>query len=69
MNAIRYAAMAAATLLLAGGYAMSQIAYFRGTASEYAKTVNSPAVAALAAVVLVGCVILGCLPDRGGNGE
>lgn len=66
MNAIRYAAMAAATLLLVGGYAMSQVAYFRGNAPQYAKAIDTPGVAAIAGLVLVGCIVLACIPERGG---
>lgn len=64
MNAIRFAVMAAATLLLGGGYAMSQIAVHRGNAPQYARAIDTPAVALVAALVLLGCIALACIPER-----
>ncbi|HRF60088.1 MAG TPA: hypothetical protein PLH94_09275 [Fimbriimonadaceae bacterium] len=69
MNAIRIAVMAAATLLVGGGYAASQVAYFRGMAPQYAKAIDTPSVAMIAALILVGSIALAWIPDRTGEGE
>ena len=51
-------------LLLAAGYALSQQAWFAGTAADYAKAVDRPLVQFSALALLALALLLALVPDR-----
>ena len=57
MNAIRDALAVVISLALIAGYAFSQRAFWTGTASDYAKRVDIPAVSWLALAILAIIVV------------
>ena len=58
----------AATLVVVGGYAASQWAFFRGDPAQYAKSVDAPPMWAISGLLLFGAIILGFLGgDRQGT--
>lgn len=57
MNAVRDALAVVISLALIAGYAVSQRAFWIGSASDYAKRVDTPPVSWLALAVLVIIVI------------
>jgi hypothetical protein len=63
MKTVRFAFSAVALLLLAGGYAASQLAYFRGEWSEYAHKVDQPAVVFVALAVFLIALGLAFVPS------
>ena len=51
--------MIAATLVVVGGYAASQWAFFRGDPAQYAKSVDAPPMWAISGLLLFGAILLG----------
>jgi len=57
MKALRLALALAATLLIVGGYAASQFAYFNGSTADYTARIEaSPGISAVAMVILLASV-------------
>lgn len=76
MRLVRIIVMIAATLLLAGGYVSSQMAFVasrfpqsRDAAQVYAANIDSIAVKGLALLILVACVVMAIvtLPAEGAD--
>ncbi|AIE85783.1 hypothetical protein OP10G_2415 [Fimbriimonas ginsengisoli Gsoil 348] len=51
-------------VLLAAGYAASQLMFFQGRSQPYAEAVDRPPVAYLAGALLLAIVVFGFIPDR-----
>lgn len=64
MPLVRTSAFIAALLLLGGGYAASQIAFFAQTPADYAARVDTPAVKGLALVLLAVCIGSAIAPGK-----
>jgi len=64
MSFLRYSLTLVALLALAAGYAASQYAFFNGRASEYAQTVDTPAIRILALVFLLAAIAFSFVPDK-----
>jgi len=63
MKSLRSLLALVATVLMVGGYAASQMAFFQGTTANYIQQLDGSAVPWLALVLLIGIVVLGCLPE------
>jgi len=64
MKRIRLLLAAISAVLLAAGYAASQLAYFQGTPDTYAAKVDQGPVIGLTLLLFLVAVVLGFLPDR-----
>lgn len=64
MKRIRVGLAVLSAILLAGGYAASQAAYFGGTAPDYAAKIDVNPVVMLSLVIFLAAVVLGFWPDR-----
>jgi hypothetical protein len=53
--------------LLVLGYAGSQVAALQGNGSSYASKIDSPPIQLLSLAILLGCVVLAFIPDKGAN--
>lgn len=64
MKSLRYVFSIAALSALAAGYLASQYFAFNGEAPWWARTADSPAVAWLALLVLLGAIALSLVKER-----
>ncbi len=64
MKQLRLTLSVIVLLLLAAGYIGSQVAYFQGTAPDWAARMDTPVIAALAMIVLVVAIVLSLVKDR-----
>jgi len=53
MRTARFVVVVVLTVLVVGGYAASQVAYFNGTATEYAAKVDTPSIRILSLLLLL----------------
>ena len=67
MKSLRYLLSIIVLALLAGGYFASQYYYFDGRPQEWAAKVDTPAVAWLALLMLLGAIVLSFVPERETN--
>ncbi|MCH7944455.1 MAG: hypothetical protein IIC73_00335 [Armatimonadetes bacterium] len=70
MKLIRAIVIAAAALLLAGGYVSSQMAFVasrspeaRDAAKDYAANMDMPAIRIVALLILIACIVLAIVHD------
>ena len=63
MRLIRAIVIVAATLLLAGGYVSSQMAFVASRHQEYAAKMDSPAIRIVALLILIACIVLVIVRD------
>lgn len=63
MKTIRLGISCLGLLLLAGGYAASQMAYWQGRAADFARQIDTPPVVALSAIVLIASLLLSLKAD------
>jgi hypothetical protein len=64
MNAFRLGFSLLVTIALAAGYLASQLYYWRGQAKDYALWANDPAIATLAAIILLMAAGLAFVRDK-----
>lgn len=64
MKRIRLVLAAISALLLAAGYAASQLAYFNGTADAYAAKVDQGPIIGLSLVLFLVAIVLGFVPQK-----
>lgn len=64
MNLVRFGLTLFAALLLGGGYAASQYAYFNGRAAEFAAQMDQPAIRWLATLLLIAAIALVFVKDK-----
>lgn len=64
LGLVRTIFVAAATLVVVGGYAASQWAFFRGDPAKYAKSVDSTPMWALSGLLVFGAIALGFVGNR-----
>ncbi len=67
MNSLRTLVASIALVLLGGGYLASQLAASNGNHAAFAFQMDQPSIRILAALVLVGAVVLSFAPDREEN--
>ncbi len=65
MKLARLLVFSVGTLLMAVGYAVSQMRFFSGTTGEYIAQLDASPVPMLSLVLLVAAVILALVPDEG----
>lgn len=65
MNLARATVFVAAALVLAGGYFASLSAFFSGETKRYTESVDASPLPLLALVLVLTCVVLAALPQRG----
>lgn len=58
MNLARLLLAILALILIGGGYAASQLAFFGGRSAEYARSIDQAPIAMLALVLLVGSIAI-----------
>lgn len=63
MKTIRLALICAFAILLMGGYAASQLAYFSGSVADYYQKVDSPSIRMLALILLVASIVVSLLKE------
>lgn len=64
MKALRLAVGLASALVLGGGYAAAQYAYFAGTVENYTEAVSQPAMSIVAWLLLVAVIALGAVEEK-----
>jgi len=66
MKTVRLALASVITLIVCGGYVVSQIMYLNGpeAVTNFEAKVNQPTIHALMLVVFLGAIAIGFIPDR-----
>lgn len=64
MHLIRVALVLVSALLVGGGYAVSQAAFFGGTTGSYIRALDASPVPILSLILLLAAVILSLLPAK-----
>lgn len=64
MNLLRAIILLAATVLMAGGYAGSQLAFWNQRAADYHQRIDQPQIAMLALLIMVAAIAVSFVRDE-----